>query len=144
MMSSAKSSYPQNPQQEYRNIGEMLAILNVSKQVIPPEHVQILTPEVPYLIKLTSFSSDKNIEKIELLEYNKSLGDALKYLIHKLIGKRKQVLIEEMEIHPTGCFRYRLPIQVMVRNLKTSQQVAKTLDAFLPVIDARSLRTLEI
>ncbi|EFO84481.1 hypothetical protein CRE_18146 [Caenorhabditis remanei] len=68
--------------------------------------------------------------RIEVVEYSKTLGDALKYLVGKLFGTARSIYIRVLEINPTAPFHYSIPYNLSVCNLKISEQTSTALNAF--------------
>ncbi|EFP04726.1 hypothetical protein CRE_04393 [Caenorhabditis remanei] len=69
-------------------------------------------------------------DKTEAVEYSKTLGDTLKYMVGQLFGSAKSIAIRVLEINPTAPFHYSMPYNLSVCNLKITEQAEKALDAF--------------
>ncbi|KAF1768013.1 hypothetical protein GCK72_007974 [Caenorhabditis remanei] len=75
-----------------------------------------------YFIKLVAG------ERTEVVQYSKTLGDALKYLLKKIFVDN--LVIRTLEIKPTAPFYYSIPYNLSVCNLKITQQTSTALNAF--------------
>ncbi|EFO84473.1 hypothetical protein CRE_18123 [Caenorhabditis remanei] len=69
-------------------------------------------------------------ETTEVIEYSKTLGDALKYMVGQLFGTASLITIRVLEINPTAPFYYSMPYNLSVCNLKISEQTSTALNAF--------------
>ncbi|KAF1768014.1 hypothetical protein GCK72_007975 [Caenorhabditis remanei] len=69
-------------------------------------------------------------DKTEVVQYSKTLGDALKYMVGQLFGTASLITIRVLEINPTAPFYYSIPYNLSVCNLKITQQISRALNAF--------------